>query len=262
MGYKETQKKRFKAFLAGDEMELNYLIEEEKAYLFDYLLLMTGDVSRAYDSLDEVKDSIIPHCHKYNNLDQFYVSLYATARNFNRDIWDADIGLLDLNYSEDEVSIESEISGFSSIVPNIDSDKKDDLEEQAVDIGLDRVLHNLSGPVREVLVLKYRQLFDISSMATIMGLSSERVDSYLNDGISTIRESLGADYEVSEKIKELPHYSIPDSCEPTTLALSQVIRNVKKGRKSFWQLAWHISLIFIFATIIVAASYLAFYFLV
>ena len=62
--------------------------------MFDFSIRMTGQLNRSEEVVTEVASSIAPILHQYAALADLRVELFRTLRNFNADIWNADVRLL------------------------------------------------------------------------------------------------------------------------------------------------------------------------
>ena len=110
----DAKNKLFKRFKAGDGTSLLDLLESEREGLYDYLLRMTGQVSRSSDTVDEVYQSLTETDETLNAIEScvdLRICLYKTARKFNADIWNADTAKLVNSLLEGPGATESSLLG-------------------------------------------------------------------------------------------------------------------------------------------------------
>ena len=178
----------FLAWRRGSQEALLELMTDERAYLYDYLLRMTGDRSRSEDAVFEVTELMPKQTLEYASYAECRQYLFKTARASCRDIWNSDTVLL----SED--------------LRAIGSDSRHQAQIQA----FAGALRALTGPLRECVLLLHRFDFDVAGAAVVMGESEEKVKS---GEVQTIKALLAGVVESPQDaiklLRRLPFFELP-----------------------------------------------------
>jgi hypothetical protein len=76
-----AREKLFKKFKGGDDRALIDLLENERPQLYDYLMRMTGQISRSFESVSEVFQSVSEGSDKdeFDSADELRILLYTTG---------------------------------------------------------------------------------------------------------------------------------------------------------------------------------------
>ncbi len=150
-----TPDKQFKRIKNGDSAALYDILEGERGKLYDYMMRMTGQVSRSGDTIDEVYQSLGGEALELiDSLTELRVCLYTTARKFSGDIWNADTAKLVNPLLEERTAK----SGHGDILPSGDPMKLPGAElipkqDRPMLIAVDRALRLMPGREREALLL-------------------------------------------------------------------------------------------------------------
>lgn len=145
--------------------EWSAFFEQQKAELFDYLTRMTGQMSRAMDTLAEIQT--VMGSSSDLTLDKILLreAVFTTARSFNADIWNAETSQLS--------------TGGTRHGPEFEASKE-----------LEGALQRLAGPEREALLLLGRLRFNEVQASRIMGISETQFQSVLTTGIQGMKTAL------------------------------------------------------------------------
>jgi len=213
MRFRPTQlKSLFGKFKEGDPEALEAILSSEKDRLFDYLMRMTGQVSRSVETLSESINGIFPVADQEENFQDFLVLLYRTARSFAIEDWNADTSRLE------NVAYSSSDTGLS--------------EKMTLQIlELERVLRSLPAKQREVILLRLRYGFSLDEIAGISSYPLSDVEEFLAQGLSVTEAALGSD-KIPDYMVKLLSFPIPDDQNDGTQNLSLIVRDLKKSSKS------------------------------
>lgn len=204
----------FKNFKKGDAEALEAIIQNEKAWLFDYLIRMTGQVSKSVDVMQEAINVMIPVADQEEELQDLLVLLYRTARSFAMDVWNADTSKL-------------ENSAYTGTDQHLQEPGILELVE------IERVLRSLPAKQREVILLHLRYKFTLADVSDITGYDEDDVKEYFDQGKNVLTAALGVTLErASLSFLKLKVFSVPDETSDGTQNLSMVVRDLKKSSKS------------------------------
>ncbi len=182
-------------------------LELEVPHLFDYLVRMTGSISRAKETTEEVL-SLMKKVKKEVPYSEIRVALYSLARKLNKSYWN--------RYTEKLVN-----NGFTGDKP-----------KEAL-LKLESLLGKLEGEDREKIILKYRLSFEDSQIAKVMNLPEP-----LSMDLGSTLEELGVVDPTA--IKKIPNHPVPAVTLYQTEALSEVMLSFetkKKGLGILWGVA-------------------------
>ena len=203
--------KLFARFNKGRLAALPELLELEKVDLFDYLIRMTGSITLATDTIDDVYVGLADGGqYDFRTYRSFRTCLFVTARKFNADKWNAETSRLENPaFSQPEFSEELSASDQQSYR------------------ALDRSLRRLAGRMREAVVLKERCRFHDDDIATIMELPRAEVESLYLKGMQQIdAECSGVVEQPEKKIGTMPRYPAPEQTAAVTMDLSMVMAGI------------------------------------
>ncbi len=202
----EAREKDFRRLKLGKGLSLYDLLEVERQDLYDYLLRMTGQISRSDETVDEVfqafTEDMLESIQSYNELK---ISLFVTARKFNADIWSADTAKL-INLALEPLD-----------------DKKVELQRF---IETDVRVRSLPAKDREVLILGVRQKFAREDIKEITGFSLTEIDGALERA-----QAIVSDVEL---VRTMPSHPLPVRSRQETQNLSIVMRGIKTKPVGVW----------------------------
>lgn len=217
--------KLYRKFKGGDMTSLADLLEGERAGLYDFLVRMTGQISRSMDTIDEVFQSLnedtLDTIETYAELK---VCLYTTARKFNADIWNAETTRLMNPVLEGPPSAE-----FGSPAA---------LKERQVRAAVDRQLRGLAGREREMVILSAMIGYDAAEAGEVMGLGEHEVAPLLEGGLRRFAGEGGlSESAVIKVLTDLPLHSAPPRSSQATVNLSMVMQGIKTRPAGLWSLS-------------------------
>jgi len=226
----------FASALRGEPGALDRLLDLELPRLYDYMMRMTGNVSRSSDAIDQLRHETFAKEVKQlgggASFTDFRVHLYRAARSMCADVWDADTThLINLALGEKP--------------EDIDSGSKESLSEKTprpgafVDdhIRLDRALRALPPWERETIVLRLRCGFDDDAIQSIMQASKATVETNFRSGLAYIQQALkdlsitmtGASTALT-MVMALEGHPLPDGTSHNTQDLSVMMHALKESR--------------------------------
>ncbi len=180
-------------------------LEHEVPKLFDYLVRMTGSISRAEGTTEEVL-GLMRKVKKEVPYSEVRVALYSLARKLNKAYW---------NRITDKLIND----GF-----NEDNTDKDSLQ-------LESLLGKLDGKDREKILLKHRLNFEDEQISKVMNLP-ESVSMDLGSILSELGVLDGS------TIKRIPNHPVPASTLYHTKALSEVMQDFDNKKRNISSLKW------------------------
>ena len=239
------QVRLFRKFQDGDMHAFADLIDAERLLLYDYLMRMTGEVSRSADTVDEVVQSLTDEIlEDLSDPLALRLILFSTARRFAADIWNAETPRL-VNASLEQASpTEQQTEDFQH------------LKDLHAYRALDKALRHLVGREREVVTLRSRCSFEFHHIAELMTISTQEAEQLFLDGMQKIdAECSGAVVGPELALQRMPGHPLPDRVSQATMNLSMVMEGIKTkpvGLRSPLRIA-------VFACVIlVAAAYFLF----
>ena len=234
----DLNQRLFLKYQDGDLDAIVEIIELERAQLFDYLIRMTGQHDRSLATIDEVVKALRSEdlAQNFGDYESLKVKVFATARNFSQHIWNADISAL-------------ENQGFAEL-------DEDDLRASLQNI--EAFMAKLPGVDRELLLLHGRYGFSVVDAAAVLNRDSE----FCSDRISMLFLDLKnilptIDGSVRELLGALPHHPISGNANLGTVALSQIMGDMGKVRRSW---AYYQNLILIVLLFVLLGSLYYLYF--
>lgn len=212
-----VKEKLYKKALEGDANALTDLLEGEREGLYDFLLRMTGQISRSAESVDEVFQSLDEETLElYGTYPELRLCLYMTARKFNADIWNAETSRL----------MNQRLEGGPS-------EAKADADRQAL-AAIDRLLRSLGGREREPVVLRYISGFEPLQIAEVMGLPAAEVDALLATGLRRLASGGAKADVVVPLLTRMPRHELPPRSSQMTVNLSVVMQGIKTKPAGLW----------------------------
>jgi len=217
------QEKRFRQVMKGDQSALVDLLEAERSNLFDYLMRLTGQVARSLESTDEVFVAItketIETLASYADLK---ICIYATARRFNADIWNADISRL----------LNAALTPRPPTAPDV---LATEVADPKAAMAIDKAMRALSGEQREVVLLSLIVGFDLAEISEITGKPERNLEQLLSQGLVLLRQELVGITDVSAYLKSyLALHPQPIRSSQMTLNLSMLMQGIKTKPVGLW----------------------------
>jgi DNA-directed RNA polymerase specialized sigma24 family protein len=221
-GNQTAQARLYKKFRNGDVASLADLLEGERHGLYDYLMRMTGQISRSIDTIDEVFQSLTEETlETIDEYAELKVLLYTTARKFNADIWNAETSKL-------------ANAAFEDPAKGQELDEKSLRERQGQAL-LDKAFRSLPGMEREALLLSARGQFDHGEIAEIMGIAEHQVEDKLAVAMAKVEGEYAATGGQAESaLLRLPSHPIPPRSSQATVNLSMVMQGIKTKPVGLW----------------------------
>jgi RNA polymerase sigma factor (sigma-70 family) len=209
------KEKLFRKFRGGDLRALSDLVDIERPELYEYLMRMTGEVSRSADTIDEVVQSVSDEAlHELNTPLELRMLLYATARRLSADIWNADTSRLK------NAALEQAADG--------DAASEQPLRERQAYLALDKALRNLGGREREVVTLRSRCNFEFYEIGDLLGLSADAAEQVFLSGMQRVdAECSGAVVGPESALQRMPAHPLPERTSQATMNLSMVMEGIK-----------------------------------
>lgn len=209
------KEKLFRKFRGGDLRALSDLVDIERPELYEYLMRMTGEVSRSADTIDEVVQSVSDEALQALSAPlELRMLLYATARRLSTDIWNADTSRLNnaaLEQPADAGKVDEEL-----------------LKERQAYLALDKALRNLGGRQREAVTLRSRCNFEFYEIGELMGLSADDAEQLFLSGMQRVdAECSGAVVGPESAIQRMPAHPLPERTSQATMNLSMVMEGIK-----------------------------------
>jgi DNA-directed RNA polymerase specialized sigma24 family protein len=206
--------KNFKAFKAGDFEALDLILNSEKDRLFDYVMRMTGQLSRSAATTEEVIGVVTPVADREETLQELLVLLYKTARNFTIEIWNADTSRL-------ENSVYATVAGGKPVK------NAEDL------LALEHVVRSLPAKQREILLLRERFGFSPDEIAELTGYATGDVEEIFAQALGITEAALpGFADRVPELMTKILGFQMPEDASVVTQNLSMVFKDLKKSSRS------------------------------
>ena len=204
----------FKRFKDGDPEALDAILASEKDRLFDYLIRMTGQLSRSMEIMHEAISGVTSVGDQEETLNGLFVLFYRTARSFAMEIWNAETSKLE-----------------NAAYADPDSGLSEKITIQLIEI--ERVLRSLPAKQREILLLSIRFDFALSEVSTITGYPKDDVQELLGQAQSVMEAALNkSSAKLKEGIVKLLVFPMPDDSNDGTQNLSIVVRDLKRSSKS------------------------------
>jgi len=220
-----SREQLFRDWRSGDSSALEHLFALERPLIYDFLLRMTGQVARAWDTIDEVENSLSATDEEFPTLEDLRICIYRTARNFCADIWRADTSRM-VN---------------QAIEPRADEEIGEHINRDAVPdyVVLDQIVRTLKPDQREVLLLKIRSDFPDDATGDIIGIDAAVVKSTFRHALDIVRERCRgkvAKYEF--RLVELPLHPVPQEAAYGNTNLSMLIGDLKESRSTRFRSSW------------------------
>lgn len=216
--------KLYKKFKGGDSRVLLELFEGERNELYDFLMRMTGQIAKSADTVDEVFLSLPEGTlEDVATFGEFKTMLYATARRFVSDVWNADTTRL----------MNAAVDGPHETGARVGEGQPGERERHRP---FDRAVRALPGREREIVLLKARSSFDDQEIATIMGIPVTQVETLANAAFARVSaECSGLNTSsLMGAIARMPHHPEPVRSSQRTINLSMVMQDIKTKPVGLW----------------------------
>jgi DNA-directed RNA polymerase specialized sigma24 family protein len=186
-------------------------LETERALIYDYMVRMMGDLSRAQSSTFEVMQACRQMDWRHSNMSKMRIQLFRTARSFNADRWfRCPTPLLDHIY--------------------LGTNRQQDLR------ALEEMLESLPQLDREILLLRYRYGFLSEEIADLLGKPVAFIQESINRSVLQLR-SQQSDLD-TKTFQQLPLFPLIEM-ETTTLAIEDVVDKISKPwHINFWKITF------------------------
>ena len=258
----------FQQFLeTNDTQFIIDILDQERRSVFDYLIRMTGNYSRALDSTNETIDSIFYNIKTYSNYDLMKTAIYKTARNFNSDLWNANTDILERIQEEEHTEFTPKKFVYSDYVSSSHEELKEAPEPSTllpkrpslIPSPAENILRRLKGEYREFLILKYRCHFPPTAIKEIMKLTEKNYENLVTESEGAYLRNFDPSQDISQHLVEIPYFDLPPSSNSTTSPLSQLISNVKSSQTSSKIIRW-LTLCLLVIGLLVISAYLFYFF--
>jgi DNA-directed RNA polymerase specialized sigma24 family protein len=220
---------QFKRFKDGNSDELDEILSSECPRLFDFLMRMTGQLSRSSETATESCEAMKGVAFESEDLQEFLISLYKTARKFSVDIWNADTSRLE--------------NSAYPVAPGLKPEKTVALLQS-----LESIVRSLPAKQREILLLHERFGFSPDEIAEITSYGLGDVEEIFAQALGVVESALPGDAEkVPSLFTKLYLFPMPSTEDVTTQNLSMVFKDLKKSSKTtsggYWKFIVGIGLI-------------------
>ncbi len=216
--------KLYKRFKGGDPRALAELFEGERNELYDYLMRMTGQIAKSSDTVDEVFLSLTEETlESVATFGEFKTMLFATARRFVSEVWNADTSRL----------MNAAVDGLHETGAKVGEGLPAERERHRP---FDRAVRALPGREREIVLLKARSSFNDLEIATIMGIPINQVETLANAAFARVSAECSGLNTASlmGTIARMPHHPEPVRSSQRTINLSMVMQDIKTKPVGLW----------------------------
>lgn len=209
------QERLFRKFRQGDMQAFADLIQAERPLLYDYLMRMTGEVSRSLDTIDEVVQTLSEDAvEELRDPLAFRLLLFSNARRAAAGAWNAETPRL-LNASLEQP-------------PHQDKNEDHYIKEYQAFRALDKALRNLPGREREVVILRSRGSLEFEHIADMLNTSADEAEGIFLSGMQKIdAECSGLVVGPEAALQRMPGHPLPDRGSQATINLSMVMEGIK-----------------------------------
>ncbi len=195
----------FEKYKQGEDLALNELLDTEREGFYDYLIRMTGQISRALETTEDIFRSLLDAPLTASNYSEFRCEFFRTGRNFNADLWKSDTSTLK-----------------NPALSGIDGTERERFEL------IDQSINNLPSALKECIVLHIMCAFSVEETASIMGNSVDETNSNLVEALQNINENCSESSKTSEEdIRTLTKHLPPLTSMNATIDLGQVVKGMK-----------------------------------
>lgn len=211
--------------LRGEAGAMDRLLSLEDPRFYDYLIRMTGSVSRADDTLNHVRgegfSAEIKELGLRASMEQFRTHLYMTGRSYCADIWDADTkDLINPALGEVPQSIHDEPAKSEHLKEGVNPDH----------LHLDRALRALAPWERETIVLKLRCGFTEEVIDRIMGMATGSAATNYHSAYAYLKSAMPRGSDIESLLESLPTHPLPDLTSHNTQDLHILMHDLKESR--------------------------------
>jgi DNA-directed RNA polymerase specialized sigma24 family protein len=208
------------------ESQWDGVFESLRPELFDYLLRMTGDMSRSISVTDEVFGVVLPQADGFEDLDTLRLSLLVTARSFSIDGWHAHTSQL----------VHPLLDGTAGDAVADDVVKAVPREEMRA---VDEALKRLPPLGREAILLRLRHGLEFADVAKTMLSDESTVYGAFCDAVARVRGGLGVlKQDVELTIAAIPPHPMPERSLHQTMNLSVLVQDLRSTRSGVGSRRW------------------------
>lgn len=212
---RSTQETLFAEFLVETTKGLAEILENERPYLFDFLLRMTRQYTRAIETIDEVFNEILARSSEYKSLERLRIDLFSACREANRDIWNVDTQKLENQ------------TLANNLVRSSTGPEQAEIIRQYQEI--DRFISTLAPRARECTLLTLRHGFSQADAAAIMGMDREIVEDTVRRTQQNMRAlKVPTGVSLLEAIQILDAHELPENRTIYMTDLQEVIGGIRK----------------------------------
>lgn len=209
----DTNLNYFNRFLEG-HLNIDEILNNEKPYLYDYIFRMCGQIQIAEKLLEESINAVKIQHSKITSLKDFRTLLFATARSFGADVWNANTSQL-------------QNAGFQVLSQN----------NESIDLFLlsfvEKQLNLLSPLEKEILILEYKYSFDIDDICHVIRLPLKNVLEFKSNSLKKFENKLRLSTdEIIKIIQQIPLHPLEEKSTLTTKAFSEILQDVKINQQS------------------------------
>ena len=213
------QNELFESYKQGYKTKIHEILDLEKAYLYDFLLRMTGDQAGALAALEQAQSLILSCDESWASLNGLRLGLYRHAREQMREVWNADVSKL-------------EHPSLSQVLKNPDSGPRAVKRAKAYK-RLNRAITTCDGNGREIILLHLCNKFTFSEVGELIGQSREFVEENYGDALGHITATV-PELKVDPRkvIGNLEVYPLPRTEDTRLSDLSGLMGAIERERKA------------------------------
>ena len=209
------QQELFEAFSSGDASSLTEILDVERAFLFDFILRMTGDVNLSKETVEDTYKKILSTESDWESLAQIRFEVYSCARSMHPNRWNADVSKL-------------QHPSLISIIKDPRTDKREKIKAQAYS-KLNTAIGQHQALGREILLLHVRSKFTLSEIGKLIGISREESEQEYGQSIRFLRSQVpNLPNDPRKVISTLSNHPLPREEGGETTDLSGLIGGIQK----------------------------------
>lgn len=210
-----TQQKLFATHKQEKRFLVDKLLEQERPYLYDFLLRMTCNASRSCASIDDSIRNL--RSQTWENLSDFRLALYQLCRKYNKGEWKTDVSKL-------------ENDKYTNVINNPQESDNKKNQYQCFFL-LDREICQLDPLAREVLCLHIRSNFTFSEIAKIIEIDRDQIEKLFQTTISHLVQVLSwLPRDPRSQINELLCFSEPEILTTQAIDLYVLMKGMRKPK--------------------------------
>jgi DNA-directed RNA polymerase specialized sigma24 family protein len=210
------QEQLFATMLQNPGTSLTEILENEREYLFDFLLRMTRQYDRALDTIEEVFANIEKQEAELKTLANLRFALYFSARGLNREVWNVDT-----------VKLENPALAAGLLRSGLHPLEAEIIRQYQE---IDRFVSALAPRARECLLLNVRHEFTVAEVGGIMDIEPAAVEDMLRMVHNNARSlPLPKGKTLHEALKLLDTHEMPENRTIYMTDLQEIIGGINKG---------------------------------